>query len=114
MAQLRNDYDEFRDRRSEVIVAGPENPAAFKAYWRKHRIPFVGLPDPKHEILKLYGQQVKLFKLGRMPAQAIVDRHSQVRFVHYGHSMRDIPVNAEILTILDSLNADDAELTVDD
>ena len=109
MAQLRGDYDEFRARRSEVIVAGPEKPAAFKAYWRKHRIPFVGLPDPNHEILKRYGQEVKLFKLGRMPAQVIVDRHGQVRFVHYGHSMRDIPVNSEILTILDNLNADDAE-----
>ena len=109
MAQLRDDYDEFRGRRSEVIVAGPEKPATFKAYWRKHRIPFVGLPDPNHEILKLYGQQVRLFKLGRMPAQVIVDRHSQVRFVHYGHSMRDIPANTEILTILDSLNADAAE-----
>jgi hypothetical protein len=41
MAQLRDDYDEFRGRRSEVIVAGPEKPAAFKAYWRKHRIPFL-------------------------------------------------------------------------
>ena len=109
MAQLRGDYDEFRARSSEVIVAGPEKPAAFKAYWRKHKMPFVGLPDPKHEILKRYGQEVKLFKLGRMPAQVIVDRHGQVRFVHYGHSMRDIPVNIEILTILDNLNANDAE-----
>ncbi len=109
MAQLRGDYDEFRARGSQVIVAGPEKPAAFKAYWRKHRIPFVGLPDPKHEILKRYGQEVNLFKLGRMPAQVIVDRQGQVRFVHYGHSMRDIPANIEILAILDNLNADDAE-----
>lgn len=69
----------------------------------------MGLPDPKNENLKLYGQQVKIFKLGRMPAQVIVDRHGQVRFVHYGNSMRDMPANIEILTILDNLDADDAE-----
>ena len=79
MAQLRDDYDEFLARRSEIIVAGPDKPAAFKAYWRKHRIPFVGLPDPKHEILKRYGQQVNLFKLGRMPAQVIVDKEGVAR-----------------------------------
>jgi hypothetical protein len=36
LAQLRSDYDEFRARGSEVIVAGPEKPAACMAYWRKH------------------------------------------------------------------------------
>jgi peroxiredoxin len=108
MAQLRDDYDEFLARRSEIIVAGPDKPAAFKAYWRKHRIPFVGLPDPKHEILKRYGQQVNLFKLGRMPAQVVVDRRGRVRFVHYGHSMRDIPVNTEVLSILERLNLEEA------
>jgi peroxiredoxin len=105
MAQLRQDYQEFVIRQAQVVVLGPENAEAFEAYWRQHDLPFIGLPDPKASILKLYGQEVNLFKLGRMPAQVIVDKAGVARFVHYGHSMSDIPDNAEVLALLDQLNA---------
>jgi peroxiredoxin len=104
MVQLRQDYDEFVQRDAEVIVIGPEDGAAFARYWEKENLPFVGLPDPKHTVLKLYGQEINLFKLGRMPAQVIVDRTGQARYVHYGHSMSDIPSNEELLALLDGLN----------
>jgi peroxiredoxin Q/BCP len=104
MAQLRRDYDEFVKRQAQVIVLGPEDAKAFQAYWSRHTLPFIGLPDPKASVLKLYGQEVNLFKLGRMPAQVIVDMDSVARFVHYGHSMSDIPSNAEVLSLLDQLN----------
>jgi len=38
-----------------------------------------------------------------MPAQAIVDRDGFVRWIHYGHSMSDIPSNEELLALLDGL-----------
>ena len=104
MAQLRDEYDRFAAYGSEIIVVGPEGPAAFKAYWQKNGLPFVGLPDPKHRVLKRYGQQVNLFKFGRMPAQLIVDLRGRVRYVHYGHSMMDIPANSEIFDLLDKFN----------
>lgn len=103
MAQLRQDYPEFVKRNAEVIVVGPEGPEAFAQYWEQEGLPFVGLPDPEHVVLKRYGQEVNLFKLGRMPAQAIVDRDGFVRWIHYGHSMSDIPSNAELLALLDGL-----------
>jgi peroxiredoxin Q/BCP len=34
----------------------------------------------------------------------IVDKAGMARFVHYGHSMSDIPENAEVLALLDQLN----------
>lgn len=105
MAQLRQDFQDFVKRQAQVIVVGPEDANAFEAYWRQHDLPFIGLPDPKASVLKLYGQEVNLFKLGRMPAQVIVDKAGMARFVHYGHSMSDIPENAEILLMLDQLNA---------
>jgi peroxiredoxin len=104
MAQLRRDYPEFARRDAEVIVIGPENADTFAAYFAGHDLPFVGLPDPQARVLKLYGQQVNLFKLGRMPAQIIIDKAGMIRFVHYGHSMQDIPKNSEVLTRLDRLN----------
>lgn len=104
MAQLRQDYQEFVKRQAQVIVVGPEDAKAFAAYWQQHDLPFVGLPDPKASVLKLYGQEVNLFKLGRMPAQVIVEQVGVARFVHYGHSMSDIPPNEEVLALLDQLN----------
>ncbi len=104
MAQLRHDHSEFVQRQAQVIVIGPEDAQAFAAYWQQHDLPFIGLPDPKASVLKLYGQEVNLFKLGRMPAQVIVDKAGVARFVHYGHSMSDIPENAEVLSLLDQLN----------
>ena len=104
MAQLRQDYQEFVKRQAQVVVVGPEDAKAFAAYWRENDLPFTGLPDPKASVLKLYGQEVNLFKLGRMPAQVIVDKTGMARFVHYGHSMSDIPENAELFALLDPLN----------
>jgi len=104
MAQLRLDYQQFVNRNTEIVVVGPEDAAAFKKYWQENELPFTGLPDKTHTVLKLYGQQVSLFKLGRMPAQMIVDKTGVLRFVHYGHSMADIPENKELLELLNSLN----------
>ena len=104
MAQLRRDYDQFVERGAEIVVVGPEGKEAFAAYWRIAKLPFVGLPDPKHMVLKLYGQEINLFKLGRLPAQVIVDKAGRARYVHYGHSMADIPPNSEILALIDGLN----------
>jgi peroxiredoxin len=106
MAQLRQDYPEFVARDTEVVVVGPEDARAFAAYWQKESLPFVGLPDPKHSVLKLYGQEVKLFKFGRMPAQVLIDKAGVARFVHYGHSMSDIPPNEEILALIDEIHSE--------
>lgn len=105
MAQLRQDYQEFLDRNVEVVVAGPEDAKAFADYFEKESLPFIGLPDPKASVLKLYGQEVNLFKLGRMPAQVLIDKAGVARFVHYGHDMTDIPPNEEILALVDQINA---------
>jgi len=105
MAQLRDDHEKFEELDTAILVIGPENSKAFQVYWTKNNIPFVGLPDPKHQVLKLYGQEIKLFKLGRMPAMVIVDKSGQVRFVHYGHSMSDIPANQDVLETLTELNS---------
>jgi len=104
MAQLRQDFAEFEQRQTTILVVGPENAAAFVRYWQENGLPFVGLPDPTHSVLKLYGQEVNLFELGRMPAQVVVDKKGMARFVHYGDSMSDIPENGELLALLDALN----------
>jgi peroxiredoxin Q/BCP len=105
MAQLRQDYDQFAARDIEIVVVGPEGAQAFASYFAKESLPFIGLPDPTASVLKLYGQEVNLFKLGRMPAQVLIDKAGVARYVHYGHSMSDIPENEELLALGDEINA---------
>jgi len=105
MAQLRQDFTEYEKRRTTILVVGPENAATFSKYWQENSLPFLGLPDPGHSVLKNYGQQINLFKFGRMPAQVLVDMKGIARFVHYGHDMTDIPKNSEMLALIDSLNS---------
>jgi peroxiredoxin len=107
MAQLRQDYDRFVAQEAEIVVIGPEDAEAFANYWHEENLPFVGLPDPEHSVLKLYGQEIKIFKFGRMPAQLLVDKNGIARYVHYGHDMQDIPPNAEMLSLLEALNKEE-------
>ena len=100
MGQLRQDYQKFKDLDTEIIAVGPEDAESFEKYWKRNDLQFIGLPDPEHKLLKLYGQEVKLFKLGRMPAQMLIDKSGLLRYVHYGHSMSDIPKNKEILSLI--------------
>jgi len=104
MAQLRRDYSKFQALETEIVVVGPEDANGFRMYWQSHKLPFIGLPDPTYSVLKRYGQEFNLFKLGRIPAQALIDKQGIVRFAHYGKSMSDIPENDEILEIIQTLN----------
>ena len=106
MAQLRRDYSKFKAQGTKIVVVGPEDADQFRMYWKSHKLPFIGLPDPTHSILKRYGQEVNLFKLGRMPAQVLIDKQGIARYAHYGKSMSDIPENEEILQLIQTLNVE--------
>jgi peroxiredoxin len=104
MAQLRQDYQQFVSRNTEIMAIGPENTQAFADWWHEHKMPFIGIADPEHIIANLYGQKVKLLKLGRMPASLVIDKNGAIRFKHFGESMSDIPLNHEMLLLIDDLN----------
>jgi peroxiredoxin Q/BCP len=102
---MRDHYAEFTARGIEIVAVGPDNMQAFQNYWAKENIPFVGLPDPDHEVAKLYRQEVNIFKLGRMPLNSVLDLDGRIRYVHFGSSMSDIPDNETFLNVIDQLNA---------
>jgi peroxiredoxin Q/BCP len=105
LARLRDEYEKFKSQGVEILAVGPNLPSTFKQYWRKERIPFIGLPDPDHSVARRYRQEVNLFKWGRMPLNCIIDAKGYIRFAHYGRSMSDIPSNEELLHVIDELNA---------
>jgi peroxiredoxin len=111
MAQLRQDYQAFIDRNTEIIAIGPEDMHTFTNWWHNEHMPFVGIADPEHIIAKMYGQEVNPLKFGRMPAMVVIDKYGNIRLRHYGDSMSDIPSNKEIISLLDGINI--AENAVD-
>ena len=102
---MREEYDRFVEHEAEILVIGPEGPRRFKQVWDDQGYPFPGLSDYRHTVAELYGQQVKLLKLGRMPAMIIVDKQGVIQFVHFGDGMADIPKNDDVLAFLQRLNA---------
>lgn len=105
LGDLARSYEEFRHRGAEVLAVGVDSPAAFERFWTASDIPFPGLPDPERRVLRRYGQQVRLMRLGRLPAVVLIDRTGIVRWVHYGGSMMDIPPIEELLRRLDEMEA---------
>lgn len=103
MMQLHQDYDKFVEKDTIIVAIGPDNAASYRNYWEENSLKFYGIPDEKHSVLKLFGQQVNLLKLGRMPAQMLVDKDGVLRYIHYGNSMKDIPENSEVFELIDTL-----------
>jgi peroxiredoxin Q/BCP len=108
MAQLRQDYQKFVDRNAEIITIGPEDANAFTKWWNEHQMPFIGIPDPKHDVAKLYNQEFKLLRGGRLPALAVIDLDGKIRLMHYADLPSDIPSDEEVLSLLDNLNKETA------
>ena len=102
---MRDHYSDFTSRGADIVAVGPNDMSTFQRYWASENIPFVGLPDPNHQVSKLYRQEVNLFKLGRMPLNCVVGINGRIRYVHYGSSMKDIPDNEIFLNVIDKLNA---------
>lgn len=103
MVQLHQDYHKFVGADTEVVVIGPDDEDSFKSQWEKSGIEFYGIADTEHKILDKYNQEVNIIKLGRMPAQFLVDKDGILRYIHYGKSFKDIPENDEILRIIETL-----------
>lgn len=102
--QLRDDYQSFVESDTEIISIGPDGPDTFRDFWDRREIKFTGLPDPELQVLNQYGQEVKLLKMGRLPAMILVDKAGMIRWTHYGNSMADIPGTKEVLEILEQIN----------
>jgi peroxiredoxin len=105
LARLRDGYETFTRRGAAILAVGPNPLSVFRDYWKKERIPFIGMPDPDHSVARTYRQEVNLFKLGRMPLNCVIDAKGYVRYAHYGKSMSDIPSNDALLHVIDELNA---------
>jgi peroxiredoxin len=100
---MKRDFKEFTLRKTTIVVVAPHSAEKIGEYWKKEALPMIGVPDKEGKLAKLYGQEWKILKLGRMPALFVIDRNGSLAFAHYGKSMADIPKNMEMLKLLDGL-----------
>jgi len=105
MAQLRQDKEQFEARGAVIVISGPDSRQDFEAFWQRNKMPFIGLPDSLHQVARAYGQEVKWFKAGRMPALMLIDQHGYLRYEHHGDSMADILPDDALLAMIDLLEA---------
>ncbi|RME82802.1 MAG: thioredoxin peroxidase [Caldilineae bacterium] len=103
MAQLRQDYEQFRQRNAEVVVIAPDTLGNAQDYFRRHQLPFPGLVDETHAVYDLYDVQSRVLSLGQRPGLFIIDREGVVRYAYLGSQQWEIPPNREVLAQLDGL-----------
>jgi peroxiredoxin Q/BCP len=102
---MRNHYSEFISRGAEIVAVGTDSVSSFQEYWKREKIPYIGLPDPEKNVPRMYKQEVNLFKLGRMPLNCVIDTNGRMRYIHYATNMTDIPDNETFLNVIDQINA---------
>ncbi len=100
---MRDDIEKFKQQNATIAVVVRDSAENVADYWKKEKLPYLGLPDPDGNLGELYGQQWKLFKLGLMPAMFIVAKDGTVVFKHFSGSMSDIPKNTKVLEVLQGL-----------
>ena len=101
---MRDDFEDFSSLGAKIVVVAPHDLDKMRSHWQDNSLPYIGIPDPGGTFSKRYGQQWKLSKLGRMPAQFVVGCEGKIAFAHYGSSMSDIPANKMVLDVIRSLS----------
>lgn len=91
------------DKNASVVIITPHDAEKTSSYFSTNHLQFHGVPDPDHEIADLYRQQWKFFKLGRIPALFVVDRGGKIVFSYYSNSMKDIPGNDTVISVLEKI-----------
>jgi len=102
---LKEDYAKFKEFKAEVAAIGQHSKVEFYNMWKVKGLSFVGLPDEKEKVAKLYKQKVVFEERGRLPALFLVDKYGSVAFAHYCSNMYDIPANDKLLQALDKIQS---------
>ncbi len=98
MMQLHHDIDKFEKKKIKIVAICPEKLSSVEKFFNENKLSFDLISDPNHMLADRYNQQVKILKLGRMPAQIILKENSEIELKHFANSMKDIVENDEILS----------------
>ncbi|HUX99367.1 MAG TPA: redoxin domain-containing protein [Candidatus Deferrimicrobium sp.] len=103
--RLAKDIEKFRELNTELYVITAdrfENARRLELQYAKEKFPVYF--DKTHEVVRLLKQEVKVLRLGRLPAILIIDKQSIIRWAYYGDALHDIPSNKTIFEELEKLS----------
>ncbi len=90
MLQLQQELSLLKEHKIKPVVIVPEPQTKLDSFLAKQPLDFTFVSDPKHILADKYGQEVKLLKLGRMPAQIVLNSELKQVYSHFAKSMADI------------------------
>jgi peroxiredoxin Q/BCP len=100
---LSDNIERFQDFNTKLYAILPDNAESAKNFEASFAKKFPIYYDPKKKVNKMLKQEVKPFKLGRMPALIIIDKNGIIKYAYYSDSMDDIPSNDAIFEVLNNL-----------
>lgn len=102
--RLGKNINKFQELNAEIYAITAdrfENARRLELQYAKEAFPIYF--DRTHEVVRMLHQEVKIFKLGRLPAVLIVDGDGLIQWAYYGSDLRDIPKNMELFAVLEKL-----------
>jgi peroxiredoxin len=99
MAQLRHDYEKFKQHNTEVLVMVPNGPKTIASYRKHVGAAYPILTDKGAKAAAQYLQVKHFFAFGT-PTVFLVDRKGIIRYAHYASSLIAEPDNREPLAAL--------------
>ncbi len=102
--RLGKDIDKFKQLNTEIYAITAdrfENARRLELRYAKEAFPIFF--DKTHEVVQLLKQEVKILKLGRLPAVLIVNGDGIIKWAYYGDDLRDIPKNQDLFEVLEKL-----------
>jgi len=102
--RLRKNLEKFHQLNAEIYAITAdryENARRLELHYAKGAFPIFF--DKTHEVVRLLHQEVKILKLGRLPATLIIDEEGVIKWAYYGDNFRDLPSNNEIFKVLEQI-----------
>lgn len=90
MLQLQQKLDFLKQQKIAVAVVVPDKKAKLDKYLANNPLDLNFVLDDKHQVADKYQQEVKLLRLGRMPAQIVLNNQLKPVYQHFAKSMADI------------------------
>ena len=103
MAQLRQDYDKFKELDAEIVTIAPHTFNVAQAYFNRNKLPFPGLMTTTHGVYDQFDVQSKVLSMGQRPGLFIIDKDGIVRFAYVGSQQWEIPTNKKVLEQLKNI-----------
>ena len=102
--RLGKNINKFKELNAEIYAITAdrfENARRLELHYAKEAFPIYF--DKTHEVVRKLQQEVKILKLGRLPAVLVVNKEGIIQWAYYGSNLRDLPKILELFEVLEKL-----------